>query len=180
MMINAGRVAIACLLAALAGPASAQELQAGALGVAPAWASGYQMGTVWAGVSDDDGGRLTFYCGGPAADDAPLVRPGPYVLFAIGGVPDGIVPGARLAVEVVVDGAPLDAAVPMTVIQAKGMTELEWSPQTRGAAELTPVVEALRAGGEVRLKVAGTGIDHTLPLAGSAAALDIVTGECVF
>lgn len=152
-------IAVVALGLALQGPA--------ALAQSEGWGTGYQMGTSYAGVSGADGTRLTFYCGDPAAARAnPAIVSGPYLM--------AVLPKTQLkdalpsAIEIVADGRA--TRVPVTAQAGLDEVELTWKPDGGfGAAQMKPVVAALREAKRIELRAGDAAI--LLPTEGVAKAL---------
>lgn len=138
-----------------------------ALAQSEGWGTGYQMGTSFAGVSGADGTRLTFYCGDAAAARAnPAIASGPYLI--------AVLPKTQLkdalpsSIEIVADGKA--TRVPVTAQAGIDEVELTWKPDGGfGAAQMKPVVAALREAKRIELRAGDAAI--LLPTEGAAKAL---------
>jgi hypothetical protein len=157
-MPNIIKQAIAAIaLTATVGAVSAQE---------SGWQSGYQMGTSYAGVSNAQTARLTFYCGDSAAARAsPAITSGPYLTASLPKAPG--LESVR-SLEIVINGRA--KAIPVQPRADGGMVELNWKPSPAfDLSQMRPVVTALRMASTIALRAGGQ--SAMLPSNGAAKAL---------
>ena len=148
---------LAAVAVAAAGAAGAQEV---------GWGTGYQMGTSYAGVSNAQKARLTFYCGDSAAAKAnPAITGGPYLTASLPKAP-GLETARSL--QIVINGRA--KAIPVQS-QAEGeMVALNWKPSRAfGLSQMSRVVTALRMASTIELRAGGQ--SAILPSDGAAKAL---------
>ncbi len=131
-----------------------------------AWGTGYQMGTSYAGVSNAQKARLSFYCGDSAAAKAnPAIRGGPYLTVSLPKAP--ALETAR-SVEVVLDGKA--TAIPVEPKSDIDSVELNWKPSPAfGLAQMKPVIAGLRKAKAIEVRAAGQ--SASLPSKGADKAL---------